>query len=203
MSSVIQKFAIGDTVWFATCGTVQKEHPCPDCKGLKKWTVQSPAGTEYTVACPRCSGSYLADRALNLKYTVYEPVARRVTIGSVRTDTAADPDERVSYMCRETGVGIGAVYREKNLFATEFEAKVAAAADAEDRNKNVPWVVEQHKESLKFCDYELHVARDNANSDRQQRRIYRLEDLISDLRQCEDMSEIRDTFTNYDEGDAA
>ncbi len=56
--------------------------------------------------------------------------ARTLTIGSVRIDTAArDYSEPVEYMCVETGIGSGSVYRESHLFETESAALVAAEAE--------------------------------------------------------------------------
>jgi hypothetical protein len=50
-----------------------------------------------------------------------------VTIGSVRIDTA--DENPVAYMCKETGIGSGSIYYEKNLRATRFEAEELAASE--------------------------------------------------------------------------
>lgn len=154
MAILKTKFSIGDRVYWATTTTEKKQHACPDCLGKKIWEAISPAGEKYTFSCPRCSAGFKANRATSLDYSIFAPKVIALTIGSVRTDTN-DADDRVSYMCCETGVGSGQIYREKALFAIEQEALDAAKLNATEQNKSTPWVVKQYDSTFELSDYQL------------------------------------------------
>lgn len=110
------RFAIGDTVYWPDVVQETAVIPCPDCNGTRKWEAVSPIGERFPMPCPRCSTTQAELRTYKFTGTV-----RALTIGSVRLDTSdSDP---VQYMCVETGVGSGNVYRESRLGATEDEAK--------------------------------------------------------------------------------
>lgn len=110
------RFAIGDTVYWPDVVQETAVLPCPDCNGTQKWEAVSPAGESFPMPCPRCSASQAELRTYKFSGTV-----RKLTIGSVRLDTSgSDP---VEYMCLETGIGGGSIYRESRLGATEDEAK--------------------------------------------------------------------------------
>ena len=157
MTTIKTKYSIGDVVWLASTHTERKSHPCPDCKGSSIWTAFSPAGSEYTLACPRCSASYISDSDLSLQYSSFEPTARKLTIGSVRFDSHSDTKN--AYMCAETGVGSGNVYKESILFGTEKEALDAAKIEAAKQNQDIDWVVSLYDKSLSISDYQLDSAK--------------------------------------------
>jgi len=123
---IAPKYQIGSTVYYPTTVTTAGRHECPDCLGTKKWTCKSPAGLESDMDCPRCQRSGGWNDNLSLSYTQHVPHVRKLTIGSVRTDSAAE--HPVSYMAKETGVGSGSVYYESNLFDDEQSAMAYAIA---------------------------------------------------------------------------
>lgn len=124
------KYAIGDVVYWPSTTRDVEDLPCPDCLGTKKWKVVTPAGTEMEAECQRCARGGFRDIPRPQR-VVYRPSVRRLTIGSIRIDTAAsETRECVEYMCRETGIGSGSIYRESNLFRTEAEAETAAQSEA-------------------------------------------------------------------------
>lgn len=194
MAVLSTKFNIGDEVWFAHIETEVRCHPCPDCNGARLWKATSPAGAEYTFDCPRCNAGYLGNRELSLNYTVFAAHAVRRTIGSIEARTSALPDEddRVRYMCRETGVGSGNVYSEADLFASKDEAMEAAEHKAAEANKKTDWVATQYNRSLEIKDYQLSDATKTAAENLDRRRRYAVDDLISDLRECATMEEVRE-----------
>jgi hypothetical protein len=160
MATIETKYSIGDVVYFATTTKERRRHACPDCLGSEKWSVTSPAGTEYSIACPRCTRGYLADRDLSLDYTVYAPVVTRLTIGSVQFNSAAGSyDSGTRYMCTETGVGSGSIYDEDRLFETEEGAHAAATVIAARDNANTGWVAKLYDRSLEISDYQLSDAK--------------------------------------------
>jgi hypothetical protein len=111
------RFAIGDTVYWPDVVQETVVLQCPDCNGTKKWEAVSPIGERFPMPCPRCSTTQAELRTYKFTGTV-----RALTIGSVRLDTGntANP---VEYMCSETGIGSGSIYKESRLGATEDEAK--------------------------------------------------------------------------------
>lgn len=161
MAAFETKFSIGDVVYRASIATVTKQHPCPDCKGSRKWKAISPAGSEYDFTCPRCSSSYQSNRDLSLSYAQCEPSINCLTIGSVRVDTHERKGNQ--YMCLETGVGSGNIYYESDLFHTEDEALKAAKQKAAVANVEVEWVAKLYDKTLSLSDYELTSAEREAN----------------------------------------
>ena len=200
MMAVIEtKFSIGDVVYFASTKTERKQHPCPDCLGAKKWKAISPAGSEYHFDCPRCSASYRADHDLSLDYTIFAPTAIRLTIGSIRTDSA----NKTQYMFLETGVGSGSIYDEDRLFLTEEVALQAAQALADTANNGaVSWVAEQYNKTLDAKDYQLNDGREHLEATRARRLSYKLGELQDDISSCQSMDDVKRLVESFKEGGA-
>lgn len=188
------KYSIGDVVYHGQTIVVRKRHPCPDCLGAGKWKAVSPAGGEYDFSCPRCSASYQSDRDLSLEYSAHEPVATRLTIGSVRVDTHPfSDDEPVRYMCVETGVGGGSVYRESRLFATQEDAIAYAKTVADIENaKPSGWIKKLYDKSLRLSDYQIENAMIEAARSTASRVRVDVSMLFDDLRDCETMDAVLD-----------
>lgn len=160
MASIETKYSVGDVVYFASTVSTRKKHDCPDCLGTRKWSAQSPAGSTFEFACPRCTASYQSDRDLSLDYTAYAPAAGRLTIGSIQVNTAPGAyDHGTRYMCVETGVGSGSIYNEDRLFETEAEAMAAAQALADEQNTTTDWIVQLYNKTLTLSDYQLESAK--------------------------------------------
>jgi hypothetical protein len=156
MTTITTKYSEGEAVYFGTTISEKRKHDCPDCLGDKKWKVTSPAGTDYTFQCPRCTAPYMHNSNLSLAYQAYAPAAHRLTIGSVQYNTAATAwDKSARYMCHETGIGSGTIYSEENLFYTESAALEYAAHKAEEQNSTIPNIVNRYNETLKISDYQL------------------------------------------------
>lgn len=202
MAGLTTKFSVGDKVFRSGTWTVQKQHPCPDCKGVKKWEATSPAGGKYEMNCPRCSERFLSDDALNLKYSEFAPSVEELTIGSVRVDTN-DDENPVSYMCRETGVGSGTVHYERDLFHTKDEAKAAAESKAKAQNLTTSWVVKQYDKTLSLSDYQLSNATIKSAKDIKYSTEAKIEMLFSDLRDCDTIEKIRAVLDGFSLREAA
>lgn len=157
---ITPKYEIGQRVFWATYIAEERTHPCPDCLDTRKWSATSPAGNDYTFSCPRCSKVYQSSQGLNLRYETMVPRTESRIIGSYRVDSN-DVENPVHYMCRETGVGSGSVYREKDLFETEEEAVAAADALAAMRNlerMNDPEIKKVFDQRIDLCNFELKKA---------------------------------------------
>lgn len=128
------KYDIGQTVWWGKIAHSTTTMECPDCLGTRRWKAITPAGTEVAAECGRC-GSWTSRDLPSLSRTHWKPSAQRLTIGSVRIDTSHDSP--VEYMCRETGVGSGQIYREPDLFTDETMALATAQFKADLENAKV------------------------------------------------------------------
>ena len=203
MAVIETKYSIGDKVFFATTETTRKQHPCPDCKGERKWKAVSPAGSEYSFACPRCTARYQSNRDLSLDYTAHVPCTRQLTIGSVRTDTHCGTwgdGERNTYMCHETGVGSGSVYRESDLFPTEADAYAAAQAKADKANAEVEWIVKLYDKTLEISDYQLEHAMMKEAKDYQSKigsLFWNVSDLFETIAGADDKDAILEAIDEY------
>jgi hypothetical protein len=121
------RFEIGQTVYAVEAEDEPVFAECPDCKGSKVWLATSPVGEKFDFPCPRCTGH----DAWKLRHNKAVPRVRKLTIGSVRIDTE-NTEDSVSYMCVETGIGSGTLWRESRLAANEDEiAAMGRAACAQ------------------------------------------------------------------------
>ena len=204
MAVIETKYGIGDKVWFANLTTQTFEHPCPDCLGSKTWVAESPAGAKFEVPCPRCSTSYQANHKLSLRYSKFVPSVSQLTIGSIRANTEIGAhDSGNSYMCNETGVGSGQVYREDNLFETREQATLSAQAQADIKNADqTGWVAQQYDETATFCDYELRDALIAAATTAASLMAYKHGGFMRSLSECETMADVRELIAE-DDKDAA
>lgn len=196
MAIIETKFSLGDVVYYASTTIERKQHPCPDCLGTKKWKAISPAGSEYEFSCPRCWAHYSPADELSLDYSIYVPTSRRLTIGSVRTDSA----DKTSYMCIETGVGSGNIYDEDRLFSTEDEALVAAQALANKSNDgDVSWVAQRYNKTLEVSAYQLNDGREHVEQKRADRLEWQIKDLRDEITSCENMGDVANLVKSFED----
>lgn len=123
------KYKIGDVVYSARRLRLIKTKQCPDCLGQLKWTVTAPSGETWECQCGTCLRGWASTG--KVEFWEVDGLIEPLTIGSVRIDTAASPGEIIEYMCVETGVGSGTVWREARLHATREEAEAWCAAEAQ------------------------------------------------------------------------
>lgn len=200
MAVIETKFGIGDRVWVAGRTAEKRQHPCPDCLGSRKWEARSPAGGVFEVACPRCGGGYQSNRSLSLDYHAYVPTAQQMTIGQVRA--FAGTDDETEYMCRETGIGSGSLWRESVMFSSKDEAIAAAQAECDRLNADADhWVAKQYSESVKFSDYELKDASIKAAESREWDMGWKVRELLNELDDCETLSAVKTRIEEW-RGDA-
>lgn len=202
MATIETKYSVGDVVWFANTTTEGRQHPCPDCKGTRKWKGVAPSGNEYTFSCPRCSTSYQSNRELSLVYTAHTPIARKLTIGSVKYDSTPwrEDECKATYMCLETGVGSGNVYREDHLFEIEQDALVAAQVMADLANSEVEWIATLYNKTLEMSDYQLDSALIQTAKEKNSRAssmLWNLNALFEKINEAEDKDEILEAIEDY------
>lgn len=198
MAVIETKFGIGDRVWVANWTPEQRQHPCPDCLGSRKWQARSPAGGVFEVECPRCSASYMSERDLSLVYILFVPDPSQMTIGQVRGFSGTDDEN--SYMCHETGIGSGNIWRESLLFATKEEAVAVAQAQCDAKNSDAnDWVAKQYDRTAKFSDYQLKDASIEAAKSSAWSANYRVRTLIEDLTEAETLEEVKNLIETWRE----
>jgi ssDNA-binding Zn-finger/Zn-ribbon topoisomerase 1 len=134
------KFNFGDKVYPIQLMTEQIWIPCNACSGLGLITLKN--NEEYH--CPVCGGNKGKSEWQNKKWMLIdnfpEEVKKRyqkrgewlyipLTIGKI--DTECYPKEiKISYMCKETGIGSGTNWYETELFISREEAQ----AECDKRN---------------------------------------------------------------------
>lgn len=137
--NITTKYNIGDKVWIGRTHWQDKSIVCPECvNGFIKLRLKS--GQENHAKCPVCYG-----RGRDARWDFYASV-EEFTIGSVRYDSAASPEEQFSYMCVETGVGSGSIWYEPNIFTTKEGAEQYAACATERARESQRIQYEQQKQ---------------------------------------------------------
>lgn len=207
MATITTKYSVGDVVYHAGLTTERKQHACPDCMGTRRWQAVSPAGEEYSFACPRCSVSYLSNDDLSLNYTAHVPHVTKLTIGSVQFNSAAGSwDAGARYMCLESGVGSGTVYEEGRLHETEQAALAAAEAQAAHQNRTSEWVVKLYNKALELSDYQMgsaSIESAKAEKSRASSMLWNLSDLFAEIEEASDKDEILEAVEDYKRRDWA
>jgi hypothetical protein len=175
----VPKFAIGDTIWWGYTDRAAEKYQCPDCLGTKVWHVRSPAGYENETQCQRCNGAGMLGLESVTGYT------RKLTIGSIRIDTGkigsdSQYDYPVEYMCVESGIGSGSIYRENLCFATKAEAQAKAdEVAARMRSEMDEGPRKRERAEVRYLNtYQWHDAELKAAESRLWWAKYRLEQMI-------------------------
>lgn len=121
------KFDFDDVVHLVRLGNEEVLIPCGFCEGRGHLKYENGESTQ----CPECYGKGRKEEYNNTQWYI----VRSLTIGQIRVELNSkkalsrgyDEDER-TYMCYETGVGSGAFYYERDLFASVEEAQAVCDA---------------------------------------------------------------------------
>ena len=116
------KYSVGDQVYAAHCAWGTKRVTCEDCDGKGELQVE---GKPFDLLCPTCAGPWNEKRGWR-EMPERKPEVQPLTIGMVRVQRGYE--DKNEYMCRETGVGSGGIWREEDLLPT-LEAAEARAAE--------------------------------------------------------------------------
>ena len=149
-------YAVGDTVFYVSTQEIKKILPCPDCLGQGQWKTTSPVGIEYSFSCPRCSNGYFNNDPYSLIYYEVTTHIRKRTIGSIRIDTA-EKEHPIEYMCVETGVGSGTIYKEIDLYGTRGAAELYGEQLVAKENKRNPKLLEKYNARVSLSAHNLHL----------------------------------------------
>ena len=127
------KFSPGDVVWNISNTKIKVLFSCSFCAGTGK--IQGADGEKRS--CPECYGRCSDYKWEDKGWTISQENPQ-LTIGQVRvkftgewegiSDTFSNygpqgEEHKEEYMCRETGIGSGAIHRAERLFTTKKEAQ--------------------------------------------------------------------------------
>jgi hypothetical protein len=130
------EFDPGDVVFHVRKTTRPTRERCPSCGGNGRMTGMD----GERVVCPTCYGRRTVvtgneeTRVVDGPLTIAEvrvlerPEHREGEDSEFANYGHVEPRREETYMCRETGVGTGTIYRVENLFFTREAAEEAAAA---------------------------------------------------------------------------
>jgi len=126
MASITTKYAVGDKVW--ACGTqyAQTSVICPSCLGKKVWMITFGDGHQEECQCQTCKLGY-SNPSGRLYFSEWTKKVVMLTIGMVRFEDVP------KYMCKETGIGSGKLYRETDLFSDKEDAEKFAEIKYEEQ----------------------------------------------------------------------
>ena len=113
-------FEEGNHAFAVILETTRAPVECPDCLRTLNWHVTLPTGEEFDIKCQTCTFGYETRGHLESCESTGRVV--EMTIGSIRIDTASHRD-KIEYMCEETGIGIGRVWSESDLYVTREHAE--------------------------------------------------------------------------------
>ena len=118
MKSYEFKFNLGDKAYLIEHHYKNSYIECSDCRGEK---IKLPSGKE--LECPRCKGKGILT---NGQIMYYQPDPCPMTIGRQGVEISKEKTEE-EYMCYETGVGSGSIYKAEKLFKSIDEATKESA----------------------------------------------------------------------------
>lgn len=112
MAIIETKYNLGQTVYRGDCVRDAYYEACPDCDGTGLWKIEGRDCTTECQTCNRHNYSWCNTRGKIEKYK-YFPSTDKLTIGQIRVQV--DCNTEVTYMCEETGVGSGSLWKEGDL----------------------------------------------------------------------------------------
>lgn len=186
------KYTTGDVVYFPFTKEDSFRLACPDCNDTRTWQAISPAGIGYTIPCPRCTMYNQLPKELSLKGVRYVGDVRKLTIGAVRYNShpTFEGDEHFEYMCLETGIGSGSIYKQSLLHDNPESARLVADIRAAEQNAKksktqalqMPWL-----RTLDINTYEISRATTSLMED----KMYVVKRAVDSLREtvCEAFAE--------------
>lgn len=122
--TVTTRFGLGDVVFYLRHELVARHAACGACSGTG--AILLPQTQRGYVGCPDCGG-YAHQGPLIDTVDAYD-ITGPLTVGEVRVVVNNDGALTESYMCVETGVGSGTVYKSDRLFVSLDAAEEWATA---------------------------------------------------------------------------
>jgi len=112
------KYGKNEKVYTPTEDKVEVTMKCPDCLGTKVWMVIFPSGQVEDIDCQTCARGYEGPKG-ELTFTKWKD------------------EVSFRYMCKETGVGSGHIYREDELFTNQEDAMKLARERSAKHKRHV------------------------------------------------------------------
>jgi len=121
------KYNIGDVVLYPSASYIPVRDGCSDCLESGKAILTLGTKESIEVNCPTCKG------VGNIQRHDWKCCINTMVVGLIKYDSS----EGFSYMCNETGIGSGAVYKEHKLFSDTHLAETVGSQEALNRMKSI------------------------------------------------------------------
>jgi len=130
MQAINAKYKLGQEVWKINWCNPPTWETCYTCNGSKFVHIKE---TNKQISCPDCRGEGGRSVFLSSRWKA----GSKLTIGKIQIEQFdpiySDNKNRVTYMCKETGIGTGSVHDQNQLFAS----LEAAEREVKKRNKTL------------------------------------------------------------------
>jgi len=151
-------YNVGDVVWYAQCGQVNVEHPCPVCCGQLKATVILGNGDHVEVQCDYCGIGFEGPRGVVHDYEwIAEPRGRIIDQVKIEeTAQGAIREYRSKHQCFEI----------EDLFDTKEEAQMRCEErmrkHEEEQNTRAEYIKKDQAKSYTWnAGYHMREAKSN------------------------------------------
>ena len=154
-------YKVGDTVWYAKCGSFNVSEICPVCFGELKVTLILGNGDHVELPCDYCGKGYEAPTGCVTEHRfIAEPVLQTITRVEIISNMEGENREYYSSY---------SILPEEDIFDNEKDAALRAAERAEKynndvksrnfhvkgySNKNYSWCAGYHLRNAKKCEEE-------------------------------------------------
>jgi len=130
-------YNVGDSVWWARCGTLEVKNTCLVCFGKLQVTLILGDGSHIALPCDYCSKGYYEPKGYTVDYEyVSEPELRTISAVNVAQDANGETREYRSHD--------NYILSAEDIFDTEAEAmercKVRTAALAEEQRTRAEYI---------------------------------------------------------------
>lgn len=162
----MEKYKIGDVVWYAKMKSVEGIEPCPDCFGQRALTVIKGDGSQVSIECAGCSAGYEPPKGY-VRYNKWIADVCQVTIQRIEiTPQGVEYWHSESYRVREEDIFDSKEEAEKRaivIFEEHDAQEIARIHQKEKHNRTWSWNAHYHRDCIKRAEKDLayHTAKLN------------------------------------------
>lgn len=135
---ITSKYNIGDTVLAGHVESTSYWETCPECDGKGYHKVE---GKDLTIRCKVCNTGESWQSSGKILRRTWAPLILTLTIGQVRGKATVGKIDEIEYMCEETGIGNGKIWREEILYPESYRETLEAVLKEKARINNDETIV--------------------------------------------------------------
>ena len=114
------QFSLGDRIFHIRRDTEQLYKECHKCRGKGELTILFPGGSQEKTDCRECHDGRVRAGS---QYS-WRPQPNPLTVGKITVEVDGnDLTIQETYMCNETGIGSGTLYRGQHMFSKHEDAE--------------------------------------------------------------------------------